>query len=236
MSGRSLWGWRLQVGSGDFSPRDRDRIYGSPRPRTLSCGAHRQQSEKAPITSFAWRPPHRLGRRAQGLRSSGKVGSRPRSPRVEVIRREVLAKHRRALVIYGGGHLFRASQSLVRRLEGHRESTRLHDCDRNIDSIRRPRRAPAKRDVLARAESCHDPGHRTRGEATRILRRTSVSRPSVCDDDVPAVADALLRSQLRGDAAVAPGGGSEEWYRPLQAGLRVATLTMRGSAEAAPHT
>jgi len=117
VSGRSLWGWRLQVGSGDFSPRDRDRIYGSPRPRTLSCGAHRQQSEKAPITSFAWRPPHRLGRRAQGLRSSGKVGSRPRSPRVEVIRREVLAKHRRALVIYGGGHLFRASQSLVRPLE-----------------------------------------------------------------------------------------------------------------------
>jgi hypothetical protein len=36
---------------------------------------------------------------------------------VEVIRREVLAKHRRALVIYGGGHLFRASQSLVRPLE-----------------------------------------------------------------------------------------------------------------------
>jgi len=36
---------------------------------------------------------------------------------VEVIRREVLGKHRRALVIYGGGHLFRAGQSLVSQLE-----------------------------------------------------------------------------------------------------------------------
>jgi hypothetical protein len=35
----------------------------------------------------------------------------------EVIQREVLAKQRRALVIYGGGHLFRTGQSLVRLLE-----------------------------------------------------------------------------------------------------------------------
>jgi hypothetical protein len=35
----------------------------------------------------------------------------------EVIEREVLAKQRRALVIYGGGHLFRMGQSLVSLLE-----------------------------------------------------------------------------------------------------------------------
>jgi hypothetical protein len=36
---------------------------------------------------------------------------------VEVIRREVITKQRRALVIYGDGHLFRAGQSLVSQLE-----------------------------------------------------------------------------------------------------------------------
>jgi hypothetical protein len=39
----------------------------------------------------------------------------------DVIEREVLAKQHRALVIYGGGHLFRTGQSLVSLLErGHR--------------------------------------------------------------------------------------------------------------------
>ena len=36
----------------------------------------------------------------------------------EQIEREVLAKQRRALVIYGGGHLFRMGQSLVSLLSG----------------------------------------------------------------------------------------------------------------------
>jgi hypothetical protein len=36
---------------------------------------------------------------------------------VDVIRREVISKNRRALVIYGDGHLFRVGQSLVSQLE-----------------------------------------------------------------------------------------------------------------------
>jgi len=35
----------------------------------------------------------------------------------DVIAREVVAKHRHALIVYGGGHLFRAGQSLVSRVE-----------------------------------------------------------------------------------------------------------------------
>jgi hypothetical protein len=34
-----------------------------------------------------------------------------------LIAREVVAKHHRALIIYGGGHLFRAGESLVSRVE-----------------------------------------------------------------------------------------------------------------------
>lgn len=225
----------MQVGSGDFSPRDRDRIYGSPRPRLSRAVRIANRAKRRQLRVWLGDPPS-TGTACSGAPIVWKGGFE-----TEITTRRSYSPGGSRQASTCAGNLRRRSLVSSQPItgpppRGHRESTRLHDCDRNIDSIRRPRRAPAKRDVLARAESCHDPGHRTRGEATRILRRTSVSRPSVCDDDVPAVADALLRSQLRGDAAAAPGGGSEEWYRPLQAGLRVATLTMRGSAEAAPHT
>jgi hypothetical protein len=62
-------------------------------------------------------PPVDWDRVRQGKEDAGKwVPERDRHA-VGVIRREVISKGRRGLVIYGGGHLFRAGQSLVSQLE-----------------------------------------------------------------------------------------------------------------------
>lgn len=62
-------------------------------------------------------PPIDWDRIRQGKDDLGNWGPERDRHAVGVIRREVIAKGRRALVIYGGGHLFRAGQSLVSQLE-----------------------------------------------------------------------------------------------------------------------
>jgi hypothetical protein len=62
-------------------------------------------------------PPVDWDKILQGTEDVGRwVRDRDRHA-VEVIRREVVTKQRRALVVYGDGHLFRAGQSLVGQLE-----------------------------------------------------------------------------------------------------------------------
>jgi hypothetical protein len=62
-------------------------------------------------------PPIDWDRIRQGQDDGGKWVPERDHHAVDVIRREVIAKGHRALVIYGGGHLFRAGQSLVSQLE-----------------------------------------------------------------------------------------------------------------------
>lgn len=62
-------------------------------------------------------PPIDWDRIRQGKDGLGTWGPERDRHAVGVIRREVIAKGRRALVIYGDGHLFRAGQSLVSQLE-----------------------------------------------------------------------------------------------------------------------
>ena len=62
-------------------------------------------------------PPIDWDRIRQGKDDAGNWTPERDHHAVAVIRREVIAKGRRALVIYGGGHLFRAGQSLVSQLE-----------------------------------------------------------------------------------------------------------------------
>jgi hypothetical protein len=52
-----------------------------------------------------------------GAQDAGKWTPQRDEHAADVIAREVLAKHHRALIIYGGGHLFRAGESLVSRVE-----------------------------------------------------------------------------------------------------------------------
>jgi hypothetical protein len=62
-------------------------------------------------------PPIDWDRIREGKDDLGKwVRERDRHA-VDVIRRQVIARGRRALVIYGGGHLFRAGESLLSQLE-----------------------------------------------------------------------------------------------------------------------
>jgi hypothetical protein len=52
------------------------------------------------------------------IAGTGDTGARERdSYAAGVVRREVIAKHHRALIVYGGAHLFRAGESLVSRIE-----------------------------------------------------------------------------------------------------------------------
>ena len=62
-------------------------------------------------------PPVDWDRVLQGKDDVGKWTPERDHHAVGVIRGEVISKGRRALVIYGGGHLFRAGQSLVSQLE-----------------------------------------------------------------------------------------------------------------------
>jgi hypothetical protein len=62
-------------------------------------------------------PPTDWDRIRQGKDDGGKWVPERDHHAVDVIRREVISKGRRALVIYGDGHLFRAGQSLVNQLE-----------------------------------------------------------------------------------------------------------------------
>jgi hypothetical protein len=62
-------------------------------------------------------PPIDWDRIRQGSDDAGKWAPERDHHAVDVIRREVISKGRRALVIYGDGHLFRAGQSLVSQLE-----------------------------------------------------------------------------------------------------------------------
>jgi hypothetical protein len=64
-------------------------------------------------------PPIDWDRIRQGKDDVGKWDPERDHHAVGVIRREVISKGRRALVIYGDGHLFRAGQSLVSELERH---------------------------------------------------------------------------------------------------------------------
>ena len=110
---------------------------------------------------------------------------------VEVIRREVVTKQRRALVVYGDGHLFRAGQSLVGQLErdaGIRVftiATAMSTMFEDLSALQ-----PGK--LMADTE----PGSRSRDgarcEAARIPRRGSLSWTSICDYVLSAACKTLL--------------------------------------------
>jgi hypothetical protein len=108
------------------------------------------------------------------------------------IRREVVTKQRRALVVYGDGHLFRAGQSLVGQLErdagikvftiATAMSTMFEDLSAlqpDLSSWPIPSLGSRSRDGA-------------RCEAARIPRRGSLSRTSVCDYVLSAACKTLL--------------------------------------------
>ena len=107
---RQVWQNTTQI-SGVWDRPIYEEFFGAVRVVNASLPAERQ------LRVLLGDPPIDWDRVRQGKDDAGKWTPERDHHAVGVIRREVIAKGRRALVIYGGGHLFRAGQSLVSQLE-----------------------------------------------------------------------------------------------------------------------
>jgi hypothetical protein len=169
---------------------------------------------------------------------------------IEVIRREVLSKNRRALVIYGSQHLVRRntvaggadewSNGIVARLEKQKVATAfsvLPETRRDLrsflpavaswqtPSLTNPPRHSARRYHLGSQSTASS---RAVGGA---VRRTPISRAPRVHDDVAACEVPVRGSQLHGDEGQTSGLGSTSVRRFLLVGAVEGILRQSGWAE-----
>ena len=106
----------------------------------------------------------------QPVRDDAPAGAMDRDRHAaEVIQREILAKQRRALLIFGDMHVTRRPTSIVGRLESRRRRARLQYQERHAPQLRESAGAAARCRLLARPEP-RDRG-RDRPHAARVRRR-----------------------------------------------------------------
>jgi len=110
---------------------------------------------------------------------------------VGVIRAEVISKGRRALVIYGAGHLFRAGQSLISQLERD-AGIKVFTIATAMSTMFEDLIAAAGRNLMADTEPGEGAPDVARREAAHLSRRGCLSRTSVCDDVLSAAGQPLL--------------------------------------------